>query len=418
MWLGCRRARLLPVRQRVAPSATSFQLDVFQQITQWFMSQGLYALCTNGTKESPSNEAMLGHLATVLLHTYASPCSGTSGLYFAHLLANGAFHANPDMAAEIMSYCFTKHRYFDMPLEVHRSLLRNPDILHVKATTQADSHDIALPPIGTLHREVVMCITKLHKELFAQLSAFVVRAGQRVPHAPVRVPYSSRSAKGNAFGVFSDSEVTDIPLVNKLREQARPATARDPFLAINGDGDFFDSSDDLCRSLRPGLFFDRAMVPILDFKDLHSHDRSQIIVSAAIPDFITCGAQLATDGVYSHDYNRDWLQRFNGMTPSDSYAALHHFRLLCLNLNFSFVSTAAGSSVTIEALRMVRPKADDGTILPDAAATSILSVCEALYKRENEINNRAWLDLKMAQWEREKEEKEKNLAAAKRGAKN
>jgi hypothetical protein len=358
---------------------------------------------------------MLGHLATVLLHTYASPCSGTAGLYFAHLLASGAFHTIPTKAVELMAYCFTKHRYFEIPLEVHRSLLRNPDILHVKATTRADSHNIALPPIAEFQPAVVAAIVKLHVELFTQLSSFVVRAQQHVPQAPVRMPYSARNKKGSAFGVFADDTVDDIPLVSKLRQQARPAAARDPFLAINGDGDFFDSSDDLCQSLRPGLFVDRAMLPILDFKDLHSHDRSQIIVSAAIPDFITCGAQLVTEGVYSHDYNRDWLQRFNGLTPSDSYAVLHHFRLLCMNLNFSFVGTAAVGSVTVEALRMVRPKDDDGKIVPDAAATAILDVCEAMHKRENEVNNRAWLDLKEQQWAKEKEEKEKAIAAAKRG---
>ena len=56
-------------RSYKGPSIAALEIDVFQQVTQHFMQLGLYSL---------RSESMIGHLATVMLHIYAQPCSGTS----------------------------------------------------------------------------------------------------------------------------------------------------------------------------------------------------------------------------------------------------------------------------------------------------------------------------------------------------
>ena len=336
-----------------------------------------------------------------MLHIYAQPCSGTSALFFSNLLAEGAFHSAHQQTCELLAYVFTKHRYFDIPLEVHRSLMLNPDIVQVKATSRAKSHNVALPPLTELPG-VPAVVTKLQRDLCAMLSAFVVHHQQYVPQVAPRLPYSVRNKSKQPFAVFADQPADDIPLVERLRNAARPAVARDPFIAITGAGDSFDSVDDLCRGLRPGLFVDRAMVPILDFTDLHNHDRAQLIISAAVPDFIACGAQ-----VVNGEYTRDWLQRFNGLTQSDSYSALSHFRHLCHNLN---VQKPQATSSIQETLRLVRPENDT-----DIAARSILDVCERVSKLENQIDNRAWLDRLLMQNAKDRKEKELQKAQSRRG---
>merc|ERR1712000_790480 len=77
------------------------------------------------------------------------------------------------------------------------------------------------------------------------------------------------------------------PAVEKLGALANSVEIRNSFSALSGASDEFTNSEDLCRNLSDGLYFDSQMLPTLDLSD----SGRGVLMNAAVYDYLVHGYQ-------------------------------------------------------------------------------------------------------------------------------
>ena len=102
-----------------------------------------------------------------------------------------------------------------------------------------------------------------------------------------------------------------------------PHVVPSPFSALAGVGDRFSCVEDLTQSLRSGLFLDRDMVPVVDFRDFGRHDGESVLINARVTDFFEFRPQ--TIGGRSQRYK---LEKLNGLSRAQSLNTLSHFNTI------------------------------------------------------------------------------------------
>lgn len=342
----------------------AFQVYHFRRILSYFFQQGLHY---------PSGKATLGDIVTRALNTYNDVRTQGAAFIFADLLSSLTLHglASATEVQEVMAHIFSVDGILNVPLEVHPSARHD-----IRINPDGRTHRVMLPPLDERYPAVARALARTNNvvlTLMTQLAVDIATTLEEIVGVDrqLPIPFISVDDKGveKKRVVFPKASAKDAPVAAELKATAIPYVARSPFVALSGVGDRFECGEDLQQSLRAGLFFDAAHLPLLDFEDLYSHSRGKFLINAAIVDFDAFESQQVEGG----EYRRIALESMNGLSPSASYAALIRFVHVIKNLD--------------EALDSIAPDASEG--LPaDAVAEAIKALKVRWSELQNQLQNR------------------------------
>lgn len=385
-----------------------FMVEYVQMLLGFFHREGLHF------SDRPSS---LGSLLVDAMYIFRNAQVGTEGFAFLSMITRKVFaqarfarrFANlapsddamsRDAKAELLAYLFSVNKTCGVPLEIHRSALKDPVVMELwNNRNSGKQHRVVLAPLD-------VCSPSMkpfqYTSVFRMISAFYTfLAGTLVEPAGQRLPFMTALTKKRSpiFGTNSD-----MPLVAKLRATAEPFAARNPFVAISGCGDHFINSHDLVTTLRNGLFCDLRLLPLLDLTDGCRHDNAQVLINACVTDFVRCKAQI--DSVRSN-FRFTLLEELNGLSQSESYAVLNHVERLLSNVAGL---TRSDKYEPMKVLSALYPTLESGEMDPvqDAAhyagTLGILDFAAQLHGLRTHIDK----DLASAQWQARKAEMKKS----------
>ncbi|CUM57951.1 ATP-dependent DEAD/DEAH box RNA helicase, putative [Bodo saltans] len=407
-------------RERVGGNMESFQVRLFQALLRYFYSEGLHFSESDGTSS-------IGSLISTVTHVFRDAGSSTSGFLLANFLTANALHearftnlpvdASPEVTleaqVEALSYVFTTNTMFNIPMELHRSSLRNAEVTTLWNFPQkkiAKQHRVALNPLRHLN---LTRVESRRKAVMTLLSSFYAKEAEFLStEHDCRLPFMTMKFKDASkkelekFPVFADESAEVEPVVAELLSTASPFKARHPIAAMSGCGDAFHNIEELCLTLRDdGLFADLGMFPFADLSDNSRHEGSQIVMNGCISDFIRCGAQMENG-----EYRRTLLQNLNGLSQSDSYHTLDRAEKIMANLT---MEKKTETSKIRETLRFIKPS--DATSVQSQSALAAIAVGEKLCGLRRQIDNQAFLDRKDDDYQRRIAEKQNQRELAARG---
>jgi superfamily II RNA helicase len=305
------------------------------QVRHFGATLGLLARVGFVHKSEPSS---LGCLVSRVMNTFKEAKAGAGAIMFGMLTARGFFHSLADVWAaggdariqvyehvlKSLSYFFTVDRDNNVPLEVHRSILSDPTVFSPSFPDLAPScpHDVVLPGLKNLaRRNLLEHITKISQHVVASYSALLAAYAEAEALQPeVALPFATKNRSPGA------KAVGESKLVASLHSEKIDVKVRSPFAALCSHGDTFACVEDLVGSLRAGLFLDAAHVPCIDFRDSGSRRGDQILINAAIPDFIDEGSQFVNGAP-----RRQHLETFNGLRQDKSWYTLNRFMTIMNN---------------------------------------------------------------------------------------
>lgn len=315
----------------------SLQANHFRFMTEYFIREGLIR------RNRPST---LGSLTTRALNSYREAKGGIGSFVLASLITSEFLHDlthtwspsapvihNAPLVEHVLSmlcYLFTIDCDFGIPMEVHRSVTHDPTVFYPEFPTAAPTavHDVVLPPLNTVGgiggfgRQ----LSVINRRVVGILTNLLISLGQQLPPPDATLPYAAYK-KGKPILVCPATSGSGDEILRIIQSSKQAVHARNPFLAISGHGDRFLCVEDLCGSLRDGLFLDPQQVPTLDFIDFSHHSADQVLVNAAIADFLDNGSQIV-DGAPQRQY----LEQFNGLSPGKSWYTLVRFSTVVENL--------------------------------------------------------------------------------------
>jgi len=401
-------------RERMGGNMEGFQIRLLQAMLRYFYTNGLHFSEERGA-------SALGSIVTHVMHIFRNAGAHHSGFVFANMLTSGALtnakyvnnivdaseEVSLEAATEALSYAFTVNSLFNIPLELHRSALRDPAVIGLwhfpNRKFTRTQHRVALTPLRGLN---LGSLESRKVAVMALLSAFYVNEGSLLqkPHDG-KLPYMTtfRNKTTNAqekFAIFG-TESSSEPLAERLLETASKCIARHPIAGISGCGDRFANLEELVLTLRDdGLFADIGMFPFVDFTDNGRHEGSQVIVNACVSDFMRVGAQTVRN-----EYRRSLLQSLNGLTQNESYLTLDRAEMIMNNLQ---MQKPEPTSHVIETLRTILPS-------ESPSARLMLQVFEKMVSLRRQIDNQAYLDRREQQYAREREEAAARVQQGRRG---
>ena len=315
-----------------------FQLQSMRYACDCFVRQGLLF------KDKAS---ALGALVTKCLNVYNESNAHNAAFAFASLLSQGVLHglvgAMDDSHCihqvdeckkllDLFSLLFTTDVRYGIPLEVHRSTNRNP-LIPLDGT-----HRVVLPTLDKIIKpeeyseyvKQVDSVIATYANLLGRM-AEAVMPGVADDRLPIRT-FGSADPKEDKENTIFASKVHDkyaqSTLIRALEQSRIVCHARSPFSALAGVGDRFSCVEDLTQSLRSGLFLDRDMVPVVDFRDFGRHDGESVLINACVTDFFEFRSQ--TIGGRSQRYK---LEKLNGLSPAQSWYTLSHFNTIVVGLS-------------------------------------------------------------------------------------
>ena len=306
----------------------------------------------------------MGALVTRILNTYHELFIGNTAFTFVTLLQYGTFDqlagnwdlTFKDMTANkeglwklltVLAYLFSINRENELPEELHRSVLSDPDItrvgLSVDSVIVKCPHQVFLPPLSAVSSRFSSDLQRYSRDVVLFYSHFIAHEGKMLDQhqnstahldpngAALKPPAKSKRL---SLPLFSKSENSLFPAENGqgaiyqfLEKFKIEVHARCPFVAIAGLSDVFTTYEDMTKNLRTGLMMDPVHLPGVDLCDTGRHAPSQILINAGIVDFATTHIQTI-DG-YAR---REYLDVYNGLNAKDSYYLISQFCTLILNL--------------------------------------------------------------------------------------
>merc|ERR1712093_33238 len=254
------------------------------------------------------------------------------------LTARGFFHSLADVWAaggdarisvydhvlKSLCYFFTIDRDNNVPLEVHRSILSDPTVFSPAFPDLAASapHDVVLPGLRNLARKNLLeHINKISQHVvasYASLLAAYAEAENLQPETALPFAVKNRTPGAKTLGTSKLAAALDADKID--------VNVRSPFTAMGGVGDTFSCVEDLLCSLRNGLFLDASHIPCIDFRDAGSRRGDQVLINAAIPDFIEEGSQFVNGAP-----RRQYLETYNGLRQDKSWYTLNRFMTIMNN---------------------------------------------------------------------------------------
>jgi hypothetical protein len=311
--------------------------DTYDRFQTYHFAGNLALLAQLGlvNKTVPSS---LGCLATRVMNTYKEAKAGVGAIVFSALIAQGYFHrlagawkAGGDAAVyalkhvlQTLCYLFTLDTGNGVTLEVHRSILSDPTIFSPEYPEKAPNapHEVVLPGLKTLgERALLPALDQLARTVLAFHADLLLNYAQAMNLAPeTALPFAAKGRSPCPKAVGESKAAVELDAL-KLH-----VSVRSPFIAVAGVGDTFVSVEDLTLSLRKGLFLDASHIPCLDFRDLGSRRGDQILVNAAVTDFIDEGSQMVNG--FQH---RSFLEKFNGLRQDTSWYTLTRFMTIVNN---------------------------------------------------------------------------------------
>ncbi|RNE98145.1 ATP-dependent DEAD/H RNA helicase [Trypanosoma rangeli] len=373
----------------------SFTVEMLQMLLGFFQHEGLHF---------SDHTSSLGSLLQDVMYVFREAHVGNEGFAFIHMLTSGAFdkaHYPPvydkklnsgvvdEPVAELLAYLFSTHHRCGVPLEMHRSALLDPAVRVLwEGKTVSTQHRVVLSPIEVCS-PIVSALD--NTEFFALLSAFYNYLASHLPPQSgkeLRLPCMNNTDE--ACLIF-DNVHFECPLKEKLQESAVPYSARSPFVAISGCGDFFSSIDEVTFTLRDGLYCDRRLLPILDVVDGWRHDGAQILISACLLDFLRATAQIDTT---RKNYRFTLLEELNGLSQSLSYDVLNRAEKVLSNLAGLVRKTSLPAAKGLTAI--MPEKSEQGIFM--AGGPRVLGVAERLNSLQPQIQKRLTEQLRAAKW--------------------
>ena len=231
-------------------------------------------------------------------------------------------------AALAAAYVLTLHNKFHVPLEVHRSILRDPLAIYLRRHASARTHTVYLPsPNAAIQAQLDLQSGRILKVL----SHYVADRANFIELDPT-LPLGLVNARGDIVTVVpNDSDESLATLHAKLAATANMnVKARHPLIALSGKTDNFESVEDITQSLANGLFLDLSDVPAIDLGDLGRHDGAHTLINAAFYDYIRNGSQKrGEDNVRLH------LMLYNNLTQSASWGTLNQMFIALDSLNIA-----------------------------------------------------------------------------------
>lgn len=262
-------------------------------------------------------------------------------------------------AALALSYIMTTHYKFHIPLEVHRSILRNPMAIFMRKHVSARSHTIFLPAPNAHIQSLLDLQTG---RILKVLSNFVADRANFIELDPT-LPLGLINSRGDIVSVVPiESAETVTKLDEKLSATAnKNVKARHPLIAVCGKTDNFESVEDITQSLANGLFLDLSDVPAIDLVDLGRHDGASTLINACLYDYIRNGSQKrGEDSVRLH------LMLYNYLSQSASWGTLNQIFVAVDSLNIAMREigdianpTCSAISILAERCQQLRDELDN-----------------------------------------------------------
>eukprot|EP00658_Telonema_sp_P-2_P081057 TRINITY_DN820_c0_g1_i13.p1 TRINITY_DN820_c0_g1~~TRINITY_DN820_c0_g1_i13.p1 ORF type:complete len:976 (+),score=372.38 TRINITY_DN820_c0_g1_i13:66-2993(+) len=358
-------------------------LRIIRHLYSHFAFQGLDFDPDAETYEPSS----IGHLASIMLNVRNNANTGNGSLLLASLLMAEDFpkafkvprgldadvtrRNNEDSALLVLSYVLSRANKLNIPLEVHRGCLRDPLTAYLQK--QERNHSVYL---ADLPRPVQATIDSLARNIMIVYSHVAYEMGQgltpELAKAAFDLPFNLIAADGTYMPTAPTSSKASVTKLHEaLAATSAKTVARHPFLALCGASDRFVSSEDLVQSTRPGIFFDVADIPTLDFADLHRHDGSKVLMNACLYDYIRCGSQQRRS-----NYLRLRLMYFNGLSQTNSWGSLDNVFVALQALNEGLVDIA--------------PREEEAYSKARAPVNAIMAICKESLKRRQHLDNRKY----------------------------
>lgn len=358
-------------------------LGIFRMLLGYFHREGLY----NTVKPSA-----LGSLLVDAMHVFRNAGVGAEGFAFMNLLTNGVleeadfpatFHyldskvhnsgRRAEAVAELLAYLFSMEKMCNVPLEIHRSALSDPVVLKLwDRKSGSKQHRVVLAPLKLLNPHGIV---QDYTRAYSVISGFFKWLSTRLKNPSSKRLYYMNSQSRRVDPMFGAGVGANVsfPLRERLLETKVEYSARHPLVAISGCGDSFVNMEDLCTTLREGLFCDPRMLPLYDFTDGCRHDGAQVLINACLSDFIRCQAER--NPVRTNTFRFTQLERLNGLTQSEAYAVLNHAEVVLGNI--------AGPRGTYEVIQKLYPEGRDSEEL--AGADLVVEVAQALQGLREQI---------------------------------
>lgn len=318
----------------------AFQLKHFATSLALFARMGLV---------HKTEASSLGSLVSRAMNTSKEAKGGVGAFMFAALVRRGMFHDLADAwnapearnfvyehVLKTLCYLFTVDRDNGVLLEVHPAVLRDPTVFDTEFPNVADNvpHDVVLPGIKTLARQSLLRgIDEVTSSVLAAYTAMLAEIATEFK-ADVALPFADRGKPACA------KKAGDSPLVQQLQGSAIAVNVRSPFTALSGTGDRFVCVEDMLQSLRSGLYMDPAHVPCVDFRNANTHRSQQILINAAVPDFIDTGSQIVNGAPRRHH-----LEELNGLRQDKSWYTLNQFMKIIDNTTRNYSSFKESDTV-------------------------------------------------------------------------